>query len=482
MRAERYELHAEIARGGMATVHLGCLRGAGGWSRIVAIKRLHPQFARDVTFRTMLEDEARLSARVRHPNVVQTLDVVAHQDELWLVLEYVHGVSLARLLDAALRAGEAVPPPVAVSIACGMLEGLAVAHEATGVRGEPLGLVHRDVSPQNVLVGADGVARLADFGVAKARGRAQTTTDGQVKGKLAYMAPEQVSGTRIDRRADVWATGVVLWEALVGRRLFQGTDAEIASRVLAAPIEAPSRCRPGLPEALDVVVLGALQREPTRRLGDAREMVRRLAAAVTPATAGEVAAWVDEQASVELGARGALVERVETGAPTQEAPATSEVALGAETLAGAAGSAPRPVSLAGERSVTQATVSLRPPRRSATFGIVLGAGGALGILLLVLWALERDRAPRAEPRPAPIVVAAPADATSPVAVDAAAPAPAVAVPAAPADTSAEANTWRERARPAKRARGKAHRRAGPDCNPPYVIDAEGHKRYKRECF
>jgi len=347
------------------------------------------------------------------------------------------------------------------------------------VRGEPLGLVHRDVSPQNVLVGADGVARLADFGVAKARGRAQTTTDGQVKGKLAYMAPEQVSGTRIDRRADVWATGVVLWEALVGRRLFQGTDAEIASRVLAAPIEAPGRCRAGLPEALDVVVLGALQREPSRRLGDAREMVRRLAAAVTPATAGEVAAWVDEQASVELGARAALVERVETGAPTQEAPATSEVALGVETLV-AAGSAPRPPSLAGERSVAQATVALRPQRRSATIGIVLGAGGALGILLLVLWMLERDRAPRAETRPGPVVVTGPADAPGAAPADAA---PAVALPAVPHDPSAEANVIRERPRPTRRpARGKVHRRAGPDCNPPYVIDAEGHKRYKRECF
>lgn len=479
MRAERYELHAEIARGGMATVHLGCLRGAGGWSRIVAIKRLHPQFARDITFRTMLEDEARLSARVRHPNVVQTLDVVSHQDELWLVLEYVHGVSLARLLDAALRAGEAMPPPVAAAIACGMLEGLAAAHEATGTRGEPLGLVHRDVSPQNVLVGADGVARLADFGVAKARGRAQTTTDGQVKGKLAYMAPEQVSGTRIDRRADVWATGVVLWEALVGARLFQGTDAEIASRVLAAPIQAPGACRPGLPEALDAVVLGALQREPSRRLGDAREMVRRVAAAVTPATAGEVAAWVDEQASVELGARAALVERVETGAPTQEAPATSEIALGAGALV-ATTAAGRPATpLPGDRQATEdATVSLRPARRSATLGIVLGAGGALGILLAVLWLLERDRPSRAQSTepPAAVLTPLPADAT-------AAPDAARAARATPADASADANVLRERAPPTRRpAPARSHHRAGPDCNPPYVIDGEGHKRYKRECF
>ncbi|MCA9618767.1 MAG: serine/threonine protein kinase, partial [Myxococcales bacterium] len=184
----RYELHQPIASGGMATVHLGRLRGQAGFSRIVAIKRLHTSFGETPALVATLLDEARLCSRIQHPNVVPTLDMVAEDDELLLVLDYVHGETLARLLGGA---DEPLPLAVVNAVMSGALHGLHAAHEATGETGEALGIVHRDVSPQNIMVGRDGLARVLDFGVAKARGRMQTTREGQVKGKLAYMSPEQ---------------------------------------------------------------------------------------------------------------------------------------------------------------------------------------------------------------------------------------------------------------------------------------------------
>ncbi|MGH7280352.1 MAG: serine/threonine-protein kinase, partial [Polyangiaceae bacterium] len=228
----RYALYAEIASGGMATVHFGRLLGPVGFSRTVAIKRLHPQFAKDPEFVSMFLDEARLAARIRHPNVVPTLDVVATQGELFLVIDYVQGESLSKLVRGARGRGQRVPPRIVATILSGSLHGLHAAHEARNERGEPLNIVHRDISPQNILVGTDGVARVLDFGVAKAAGRIQTTREGQLKGKLAYMAPEQLSGD-VSRKTDVYAAAVVLWEALTGRRLFTGeNEAAILGKVI----------------------------------------------------------------------------------------------------------------------------------------------------------------------------------------------------------------------------------------------------------
>ena len=212
----RYALYEKIAAGGMATVHIGRLLGPVAFARTVAIKRMHPHFAADPAFVAMFLDEARLAARIRHPNVVPTLDVVAMENELFLVMEYVLGESLARLMQAAATRGERIPPSMVATIMAGVLHGLHAAHEATSDRGEPLGIVHRDVSPQNILVGTDGVARVLDFGVAKAAGRIQTTREGQLKGKLAYMAPERDPRQGVAPAADVYAASVVLWEALTG--------------------------------------------------------------------------------------------------------------------------------------------------------------------------------------------------------------------------------------------------------------------------
>src|SRR5262245_26416960 len=195
----RYAVYDELASGGLATVHLGRMRGAVGFSLTIAVKRLHPAYACDRGFVSMFVDEARLAARVRHPNVVPIFDVVAEQGELFLVMEYVHGLTLADLLRLGRERSHRAPPGVVASVLSGALEGLHAAHEARSEHGEPLGIVHRDVSPQNILVGADGVTRVLDFGVAKAAGRLQASAEGVLKGKVPYMAPEHLSANVTSR-------------------------------------------------------------------------------------------------------------------------------------------------------------------------------------------------------------------------------------------------------------------------------------------
>jgi serine/threonine protein kinase len=322
----RYVLYGEIASGGMATVHFGRLIGPAGFARPVAIKRLHAQFARDPDFVKMFLDEARLAARIAHPNVVSTLDVVAEDGEVFLVMEYVPGTSLGQLVRTLRKSGGRVPQLVAVGIVSGVLQGLQAAHEARDDRGERLDLVHRDVSPQNVLVGTDGVARLLDFGVAKASGRLQTTRDGQLKGKLAYMAPEQVRGDPLTRRTDVYAASVVLWEALTGKRLFYAeNEASVLARVLCAEVPAPSAIVAELPRSLDRVVLRGLDRDPTKRYASAREMATDLDACIAAASPAEIGDWVQATATDELRQRAAHIAEVERSASELPPPLTSSL-------------------------------------------------------------------------------------------------------------------------------------------------------------
>jgi serine/threonine-protein kinase len=330
----RYALYGEVASGGMATVHLGRLLGPVGFSRTVAIKRLHPQFAKDPQFVAMFLDEARLAARIRHPNVIPTLDVVAVAGEVFLVMEYVHGESLSQLVRATKAQGERIPLPIAAHVMAGVLHGLHAAHEARNERGEPLGIVHRDVSPQNVLVGTDGVARVLDFGVAKAVGRLVSTDDGAIKGKLAYMAPEQVRGQPVTARTDVFAAAIVLWEIITGRRLFAGDNAgESVHQVLEAAVDPPSRWAPGVPAALDTVVMRGLERDPAARFASAKEMAVALERSLGLVSPREVGEWVEQIASERLGHRARLVAEVEhlssdpgilgAGPPADEAPTNS---------------------------------------------------------------------------------------------------------------------------------------------------------------
>jgi len=316
----RYAMSAEIAAGGMATVHLGKLLGPVGFSRIVAIKALHPQFAKDPDFLSMFLDEARLAGRVRHPNVVSVFDVVARNSELYLVMDYVPGETLARLTRMAHAEGERVPLPIALSIVVGALEGLHAAHEACDEFGQPLGIVHRDVSPQNILVGTDGSARILDFGVAKAVGRMQSTRNDQLKGKLAYMAPEQLSRAAVDRGVDIYAASIVLWELLTRQRLFQGDDdIETFQRALDANIVAPSQVLSELPAVLDAIVLRGLARERSARFATARELARALEQTGLLASARDVGEWVERIAHEPLAVRARQLAAVEQGLSAEQA-------------------------------------------------------------------------------------------------------------------------------------------------------------------
>lgn len=313
IRLGRYALFDELASGGMATVHLGRLLGPVGFSRTVAIKRLHPQHAKDPEFVTMLLDEARLAARIRHPNVVATLDVVATEGEVFLVMEYVEGESLAYVARLLRKNGDRIPPQFAAHIVTGALHGLHAAHEAKSDHGEPLGLVHRDVSPQNILIGIDGVPRVLDFGVAKAAGRLQTTDQGRIKGKLGYMAPEQLAAKPVTRKTDIFAAGIVLWEALTGKRLFRGEDpAEIVGRVLNAPIQSTRELAPDIPEALDAIVMRALARRPEQRFDTALEMAEAIEAAAGLVAPRQVGNWLKELLGARLDERAAKVAEVES--------------------------------------------------------------------------------------------------------------------------------------------------------------------------
>jgi serine/threonine protein kinase len=310
----RYALFDALATGGMATVHYGRLLGPVGFARTVAIKRLHPQYASDPEFVSMFLDEARMCARIRHPNVVPTLDVVTTKGELFLVMEYVQGESLGYLMKVANKKGERIPWKVATSIMAGMLHGLHAAHDAKDEQGVPLELVHRDVSPQNVLVGSDGMARVLDFGIAKAAGRLHVTRENAVKGKLGYMAPEQMAAERVTRQADVYAAAVVLWEALAGRRLFDGeSEAIVLSRVIAGEVKPPSSLNPEVPKALDEVVMKGLSRDLDARHKTAKELAQAVER-VGVASLGEVGEWVDHTARPILEKRAARLAAVENGA------------------------------------------------------------------------------------------------------------------------------------------------------------------------
>jgi eukaryotic-like serine/threonine-protein kinase len=307
----RYALGQKIASGGMATVHLGHVVGAIGFKRIVAIKRLHERFATDPKFVSMFIDEARLAARVRHPNVVPTLDVVVDDGEIFVILEYVHGEPVHRLSRMVMTAAR-FPLRIASGILFGVLLGLHAAHDARNERGEPLRIVHRDVSPQNILVGPDGVPRVLDFGVAKAFGRMRTTAQREVKGKLAYLAPEQLTGAPVDQRTDVYGASIILWELITGGRLFHADEpAAILQKAMYATIDPPS-VHTGEPNPkLDAIVMRGLARDPSHRWPTARAMALALEECIPPASAPHIGAWVARVARKQLEEREALIAEME---------------------------------------------------------------------------------------------------------------------------------------------------------------------------
>jgi serine/threonine-protein kinase len=546
----RYALYNEIAAGGMATVHIGRLLGPVGFARTVAIKRLHPQFAKDPEFVSMFLDEARLAARVQHPNVVATIDVVATDGELFLIMDYVRGESLSRLVRTARKLGVHMPPRIAAAIICGFLHGLHSAHEAKNERGERLNLVHRDVSPQNVLVGADGIARVLDFGIAKAAGRVQVTKDGQIKGKLAYMPPEQLSGRDVTRAVDIYASAVVMWEALTGERLFKGeTEAETLSKILRDPVVPPSEIVPNLPRAFDAPLMQALSRDAKARQGTARELSLQLEKCVGIASPTEVGEWVESTVGPVLSAREEQIAAIESSSssmPVLQSPSGRPVPYtpddSSSDISAVPGVAPSdawmrvgPPTPPGNQLVvpTPATVTAPSPMYSPESGPHTGTGtkmtgtmslpvdrklpmlglvGGMLVLLVVLVVVIVNReggeksassstGPSASasaalpppvrtsptndippPPPPPTGYAEPsATTTSPLAQ----PTP-TQTPNPTAQTGAHP-TWRPTptqtltARPTQTPTTPVTP-TKKNCDPPWIIDAAGHRQYKRECL
>lgn len=514
----RYAFYREIAAGGMATVHFGRLIGPAGFSRTVAIKRLYPQLARDPEFVSMFVDEMRLTAQISHANVVATLDVIEEDGELFLVMEYVHGESLAQLIRLARSRGQYVPPPIAASIVAGVLHGLHAAHEARSDAGRPLGIVHRDVSPQNVLVGADGVARVFDFGIATATAmrRQSITREGQLKGKTPYLAPERIYGAECDRRSDVYGAAIVLWEALAGIRLFEGeNDPIVLSKVLSSAVSPPSAFASGAPPALDAIALRGLDRDPARRYATARDMALDLQDRVGLVPPSEIGDWVARVAEGPLARRerylaeldgllqsGESLRRLEppvlaavprpeepplTPEPAAPAPPVPPPRVDAEaatrrvsvsSLASLLGASPEPVRSASRRTKVAA---------SAVALLAVFAAGTAG------FANRPSAAGATAPAPPDVPAEAAAVARAGVAVpDAPEPTvtPVLAAPAAPPLSSPPpriAKAPKRLAPPpsipvATRPAAAPARAARDQCKPPYSFDASGIKHFKRECL
>lgn len=269
----KYQLFASLGRGGMADVFLAVARGPLGFNKLAVVKRLRAALADEPSFLNMFLDEARLAARLNHPNVVHTYEVGEEKGSYFIAMEYLEGQPLNKIIKEAAKGEVELDPVVSARIVSDALSGLQHAHELRDYDGTPLKIIHRDISPHNVFVTYDGQVKLVDFGIAKAALSSTTTEVGVLKGKVAYMAPEQAMGVPIDRRADIFAMGIVAWELLTRRRLMSGESAAATlHRLLNAPIQRVSEVVPGIDAELDAIVARALEKEPDARYQSAIEM------------------------------------------------------------------------------------------------------------------------------------------------------------------------------------------------------------------
>ncbi len=396
-RIDRYELVAEIASGGMATVFLARLSGVGGFQRFVAIKRLHPHLAGEQEFVEMFLDEARLAAGIHHPNVVPILEVGASERGYYLVMEYIEGDTLARLLARAATSGNKLPISIGVRIIIDMLQGLHAAHELRDEMGQPTELVHRDVSPQNILVGTDGISRITDFGVARASSRLSATRVGQLKGKIAYMAPEQATGQPdIDRRADVFSAGIVLWEVLAARRLFKAeNEAATLSRVISEPVPKLTTLTNDVSPQMAAVCMKALERDVSKRYKSCSEFADALERASVAAgklgSSKDIAAYVadvigNEIAQAREAVRGWLARSEPSQVAIPEAAPLGDRALPLGSVSAAAMTLPETTKSGVASYPTVAgfgTGSFAPPQPRSRTPIILAAIGGIVVLGVV---------------------------------------------------------------------------------------------------
>jgi serine/threonine protein kinase len=428
----RYRLIEEIATGGMAEIHLGSFTGSEGIEKLVAIKRIKPDHARDAEYVRMFLNEARIAATLHHPNLVQTYDSGCESGTYFLAMEYLRGQDTRRIIQALALAGREMPLDVAIAIVHGVATGLHYLHEKRDAAELPLGLVHRDVSPANIFVTSAGVVKLVDFGIAKAVRRGNDTRGGMLKGKVAYMSPEQCRSDRLDRRSDIFSLSIVLWELTVGRRLFdQGSDLEIMRAIDGRDVPRPSRLVPRYPAALERIVEKGLSRDPARRYRTAEELQIELEAFAH-----------ERQLSITPRALSSFVRSLFGDNYRTIA------ALAPENGKAAVAVAARPVRRPPPRSTPVPTRDIRPrqvhwtvtlARRPAVqftaLTLFIAAGGVTGALFArqhratpvpppvesIVEPFQAQLPPNAEPAPPP---ATPPPATPPPAAPAAPPAPA----------------------------------------------------------
>ncbi len=420
-RAGGYELLIELASGGMATVYMGRAIDGREGAILVAVKRPHKHLATDKIYMSMLLDEARLASAIQHFNVVKVRELGFESGEPFIVMDYVEGASLAELRKELAAVERALDPRVAVRIALDALAGLAAAHELKDDSGKPLGIIHRDVSPHNVLIGCDGNARLTDFGIAKAEDRVQVTRTHEVKGKLAYLAPERIDKRRMCTvQSDVFSMAVVVWECIAGRRLFRGEEAiDTLQEVMSAPIPRLRRLGARIPVALDDVIARGLSRDMETRYLTAREFGEALERAMgkqNVASSTEVATVIETVFGPRMRVRHEQIREVMRG-------------RGADNIITMSGLPARPPPTAEMRlSVPEAFAHIAPPAPSARYtfgnandyaaklfprkppwGIIAGISGGVAVGALVVFALL-SRKPAA---PLPSTTSSPAVAPAP---------------------------------------------------------------------
>ena len=273
----RYEVLTHLATGGMAQIYLARQSGLGAFERHVVLKTILRERATDQRFVTMFLDEAKLAATLNHQNIAQVYEVDQADGAYFMAMEYVHGENARAILETTLRRGWTIPLELAVMIVSGAAAGLHHAHERRGKNGQPLNIVHRDVSPANIMVGYDGSVKVLDFGIAKAEERATKTVGGTIKGKYGYMSPEQCKGKPIDRRSDIFALGICLYEMTTLRRAFKGNDDfETMKRIVAGDVILPSVAVPGYPRELEAIVLTAMANDANARFQTGQEMIEAL--------------------------------------------------------------------------------------------------------------------------------------------------------------------------------------------------------------
>jgi eukaryotic-like serine/threonine-protein kinase len=406
----------------MAVVYKAIVEGPKGFSRPFVIKRILPTFSRDESFVNMLLTEARLSALLRHPGIVQVVELGEADGEFFLAMEYVEGHDLQTIMKRASQQKRPLSPPAAVYVLSVLLDALGYAHGLLDDEGRALEIVHRDVSPSNVMVTHDGAIKLLDFGIAKAAShvREERTRTGTLKGKLSYLSPEQAEGLKVDKRADIFALGIVFHELLTMRRLFRGEDDFQTLRLVReARVEPPSATSPDISPELDRVVLGMLTRDPNERFQTCEEALEALRPVLHQlrADSGALKRWLAELGPIERRAQPVDAADLPAGAATKTISSPSAVI--AATLTRSSGEI---------LPISDPSASLLPPKRTAMW-----IGGALGMVAAVVIAIVlATGTPKSPVIPIDPIVAAPAPAPqAPVVPPPTKPEPKVELPSPP---------------------------------------------------